>query len=201
MALPSHVNAVIGFHQQPVLAVFMIKPNAFARAIEILKALVNQTGADIIFHEGKRLSEKEVLDFYNKDDAWKTKYGGILLAQEKLHEQEYVLTEKEKLHAGNGIMHRIVEFMTSGPVVVSVVEGPLDIMKTVVGSTDPNKAESFTLRHIFSEGESLEKANSEFRAVRNSIHISDSLEEARREARILFKGQQWENIEFRVPHV
>lgn len=67
--------------------------------------------------------------------------------------------------------------MTSGPVVVQVLEGPNAVAKNreVMGATDPSKAAPGTIRKDFAE--SIEA---------NSVHGSDSLENAANEIKFFF---------------
>ena len=71
----------------------------------------------------------------------------------------------------------LVDYMISGPVVVQVLEGDNAVTKNreIMGATDPKKAEAGTIRKDF--GESIE---------RNSVHGSDSQENAAKEIRFFF---------------
>ena len=73
------------------------------------------------------------------------------------------------VHRDKGFFRSLVEFMTSGPVVVMVLEGEAAIvrLREVMGATDPAKAAPGTLRRDFAS--SIEK---------NIIHGSDSPETA-----------------------
>ena len=72
----------------------------------------------------------------------------------------------------------LVIFMSSGPVVAIVLEGPDAVAKNraIMGTTDPKKAASGTLRADFAESIS-----------RNAVHGSDSLESAKKEIAFIFK--------------
>jgi nucleoside-diphosphate kinase len=71
----------------------------------------------------------------------------------------------------------LVEFMSSGPVVVQVLEGENAVARNreIMGATDPAKAESGTIRKDFAE--SIEA---------NSVHGSDAAETAHHEIRFFF---------------
>ena len=73
------------------------------------------------------------------------------------------------VHRGKGFFQNLVEFMTSGPVVVMVLEGEAAIpaLREVMGATDPAKAAAGTIRR--DHASSIE---------RNIIHGSDSPESA-----------------------
>lgn len=70
----------------------------------------------------------------------------------------------------------LIEFMASGPSVLSILSGPnaISAWRRCIGATDPSKADTFTLRRMFgTEGPA------------NAVHGSDSPESALREAKIL----------------
>jgi nucleoside-diphosphate kinase len=90
--------------------------------------------------------------------------------------QQFYAVHKERPFFGE-----LVEFMTSGPVVVQVLEGENAIAKyrEVMGATDPAKAAAGTIRkvHAKSIGE-------------NSVHGSDSAENAAIEIGQFFSGNE-----------
>src|SRR5207248_171060 len=81
------------------------------------------------------------------------------------------------VHKERPFFRSLVEFMSSGPVVVQVLEGENAIARNreVMGATDPAKAERGTIRKDFAE--SIEA---------NSVHDSDSAETAHHELRFFF---------------
>ena len=81
------------------------------------------------------------------------------------------------VHKARPFFRSLVEFMTSGPVVVQVLEGDNAIAKNreVMGATDPSKAAAGTIRKDFAE--SIEA---------NSVHGSDAPETAKQEIRFFF---------------
>jgi nucleoside-diphosphate kinase len=85
------------------------------------------------------------------------------------------------IHRARPFFGELVDFMTSGPVVVQVLEGDNAIAKhrDVMGATDPAKAAANTIRkvHAKSIGE-------------NSVHGSDSAENAAIEIAQFFAGNE-----------
>ncbi len=81
------------------------------------------------------------------------------------------------VHSERPFYGSLVEFMTSGPVVVQVLEGENAVAanRDVMGATDPSKAEPGTIRKEFAE--SIEA---------NSAHGSDLAENAANEIRFFF---------------
>ena len=81
------------------------------------------------------------------------------------------------VHAARPFYKSLVEFMTSGPVVVQVLEGEGAVARNreVMGATDPSKAAAGTIRKDFAE--SIEA---------NSVHGSDAPETAANEIKFFF---------------
>ena len=82
------------------------------------------------------------------------------------------------VHRERPFYRSLCEFMTSGPVVVQVLEGEnaIETNREVMGATDPAKAAAGTIRKDFAE--SIEA---------NSVHGSDAPETAAREIAFLFR--------------
>jgi nucleoside-diphosphate kinase len=81
------------------------------------------------------------------------------------------------VHRERPFYRSLCEFMTSGPVVVQVLEGEnaIETNREVMGATDPAKAAAATIRKDFAE--SIEA---------NSVHGSDSADTAAREIAFFF---------------
>ena len=82
------------------------------------------------------------------------------------------------VHKDRPFFKDLVKFMTSGPVMVSVLEGPNAVAKhrEIMGATDPKKAAKGTIRADFAR--SIDE---------NAVHGSDSLENARNEISYFFR--------------
>ncbi len=80
-------------------------------------------------------------------------------------------------HVSKPFFPSVVSYMTSGPVVVAILEGDDAVTRAraLMGPTDPAKATPGTIRGDF--GESID---------RNTIHGSDSAESAQREIHLFF---------------
>ena len=82
----------------------------------------------------------------------------------------------------------LVSFMTSGPVVLMVLEGENAVQKNrdLMGATDPKKAEKGTIRADFAE--SIDA---------NTVHGSDSLENARTEIAYFFRATELNHYQWK----
>ena len=85
------------------------------------------------------------------------------------------------IHKDQPFFRDLVNFMTSGPIVLQVLEGDDAIAKNreVMGATNPVDAAHGSIRNDF--GVNLQ---------RNSVHGSDSPETAKREIRLCFKKSE-----------
>lgn len=83
------------------------------------------------------------------------------------------------VHKGKPFYEGLIEFMTSGPVVVMILrhENAVEAFRKLIGSTDPEKAEDGTIRKTFAVSVQM-----------NAVHGSDSVENAVNEANFFFSG-------------
>ena len=100
-----------------------------------------------------------------------------IIAQKRILLSKTQAEDFYKVHQERPFYNDLVKFMISGPVVVQVLEGENAVSKNreVMGATNPEEAEDGTIRKEFAE--SLEA---------NSIHGSDSLENAKIEISFFF---------------
>jgi nucleoside-diphosphate kinase len=105
------------------------------------------------------------------------KAGLRVVAQRRIHLSETQAKAFYAVHAAKPFYGSLVAFMTSGPVVVQVLEGESAIQKNrdVMGATNPEKAAPGTIRKDFAE--SMEA---------NSVHGSDAPETAANEIKFFF---------------
>lgn len=93
---------------------------------------------------------------------------------------QQTLAQHYEEHVGKGFYAELVAFMSRGPVVALVLEGPentWEVVRTMMGATNPRSAAPGTIRGdlgiLFTE---------------NLVHGSDSLASAEREIGIFFPG-------------
>ncbi len=86
-----------------------------------------------------------------------------------------------KVHEGKPFYESLIEYVTSGPVVVMIREGPkaIEIVRKLIGATDPSKAAPGTIRGDFALSISY-----------NVIHASDSEESYEYEHKIFFSEEE-----------
>jgi nucleoside-diphosphate kinase len=104
-----------------------------------------------------------------------------IVAQKRLRMSRAEAETFYAVHRERPFFRDLVEFMTSGPVVVQVLEGESAIAKyrDLMGATDPAKADEGTIRKVYAQ--SIQE---------NSVHGSDSAETADKEIAQFFSGNE-----------
>lgn len=104
-----------------------------------------------------------------------------IVAQKRIHMSKDVAGRFYEVHKERPFYQSLVDFMSSGPVVVQVLEGEGAVAKNrdIMGATNPANAAPGTIRKDFAE--SIEA---------NSVHGSDSPETAAQEIGFFFAGTE-----------
>jgi nucleoside-diphosphate kinase len=118
-------------------------------------------------------------DLTGKINARFEERGLRVVAQKRLRLSRAQAEQFYAVHRARPFFNDLVSFMISGPVVVQVLEGEnaVALNREIMGATDPAKAAPGTIRRDFAE--SIEA---------NSVHGSDSAENAQREVAFFFAG-------------
>ncbi len=100
-----------------------------------------------------------------------------IVAMKMIQMDEELARRHYAVHEGKPFFESLIKYITSGPVVVMVVEGPraIEIVRKTMGATNPADASPGTIRADFA----LEIG-------RNLIHGSDSPETAEKEINLFF---------------
>ena len=119
----------------------------------------------------ERNLEKEIKSFFQKNNLKILKSKKVKISKEEA-------SEFYKVHQAKPFYDKLCSYLSSGPIVVMVLEGENAINKNrqLMGATDPLKSEEGTLRKMY--GISIDK---------NSVHGSDSLENSKIEINFFFK--------------
>ena len=119
----------------------------------------------------ERNLEKEIKSFFQKNNLKILKSKKVKISKEEA-------SEFYKVHQTKPFYKDLCNYLSSGPIVTMVLEGENAVLKNrqLMGATDPIKAEQGTLRKMY--GISIDK---------NSIHGSDSIENAKIEIEFFFK--------------
>ena len=119
----------------------------------------------------ERNLDKEIKSFFQKNNLKILKSKKVKISKEEA-------SEFYKVHQAKPFYDKLCSYLSSGPIVVMVLEGEDAIAKNrkLMGATDPLKSEEGTLRKMY--GISIDK---------NSVHGSDSLENSKIDIDFFFK--------------
>tara|TARA_Y200000002_G_C22115164_1_gene428423 strand:+ start:57 stop:467 length:411 start_codon:yes stop_codon:yes gene_type:complete len=103
----------------------------------------------------------------------------IIKEDKKIHITKEEASEFYKVHQSKPFYDDLCAYLSSGPIVVMILEGENAIQsnRKLMGSTDPKNADENTIRKLY--GISIDK---------NSVHGSDSFENAKKEINFFFKN-------------
>ena len=101
-----------------------------------------------------------------------------ILKSKKIKISKDEASEFYKVHQTKPFYDTLCNYLSSGPIIAMILEGENAVLKNreLMGATDPLKAEERTLRQMY--GISIDK---------NSVHGSDSVENAKIEIDFFFK--------------
>ncbi len=108
-------------------------------------------------------------------------HGLRVVAARMIHLSREQAEQFYEVHQGRPFFAALVDYMTSGPALVQVLEGDNAIGRNreIMGATDPAKAAPGTIRADFAEG-----------VTRNAVHGSDAPETAAAEIAFFFSPDQ-----------
>jgi len=108
-----------------------------------------------------------------------TKNGLKIINSKKIHISKEEAAEFYKVHQSKPFYNDLCAYLSSGPIFVMVLEGVDAVAKNrkLMGATNPKDAEPNTIRNLY--GISIDK---------NSVHGSDSVENAKIEIDFFFKN-------------
>ena len=97
----------------------------------------------------------------------------------KIHLTKDEAAEFYKIHQSKPFFNDLCNYLSSGPIIVIILEGANAVLanRKLMGATDPKDAEENTIRKLY--GISIDK---------NSVHGSDSADNAKKEIEFFFKN-------------
>lgn len=107
---------------------------------------------------------------------------GLKIVAMKMSQMDKNLAQRHyAVHKGKAFFDDLVNFITSSPIIAIVFQGinAVEIIRQVMGETDPAKAHSGTIRGDFG-----------IDIGHNLLHGSDSLENASKEIELFFKREE-----------
>lgn len=125
---------------------------------------------------------------YIDDESWLLSVGEKTKKSYESKGEKVTRTAKE---IGLGVRAMLMDFLLSSPTVAICFEGhgAVDKIRQMIGSTAPSSASPGTIRGDYSL-DSYKLADTSGRAVKNLVHASDSVENAKREIAVWFKDSE-----------
>ena len=108
-----------------------------------------------------------------------TKNNLIIKESKKIHITKDEASEFYKVHQSKPFYNDLCSYLSSAPIVVMILEGENAVLENrkLMGATNPKDAEENTIRKLY--GISIDK---------NSVHGSDSIDNAKKEIEFFFKN-------------
>ena len=115
---------------------------------------------------------EEIQDIFKKNNL-------NIINDKKIHITKDEAADFYKVHQSKPFYNDLCVYLSSGPIVVMILEGDnaVKVNRKLMGATNPKEAEEHTIRKLY--GISIDK---------NSVHGSDSVENAKKEIEFFFKN-------------
>ena len=168
----------------------IIKPDGIQRSLigEIIKRFEN-VGLKLIANKMIVVDEDHIEKHYTLDPEWRRITGEKTIAGYKAKGMQPPSDNPLEITAR--ILETLKKYMTSGPIIAMVWEGAhaVGVVRKVVGGTEPLTSDVGTIRGDYVL-DSYEISDKDKRAVRNLVHASGSVNEAKVEIKHWFKENE-----------
>jgi nucleoside-diphosphate kinase len=175
-------------------ALIIIKPEAVQRGLigKVVKRF-EQVGMTIVGFKFVWATEEQVKNHYPSRDDWFKKVGERTLTNyaKKGLDAKKILGTEEAIEIGKMVKRWLIDYLRESPILLMVVEGfeGIEVVRKLAGNTIPLYAAPGTIRGDFSI-DNIDLANSNNRPLRNIIHASDNLEDAKKEVNLWFSNSE-----------
>jgi len=168
----------------------LVKPDGVQRSLigEVIKRY-EQCGLKLVGLKMVIPSREMALNHYSTDPDWATKTGNKTFDSYKA--KGLPTPGNDPIEFAEGIRRKLVDFLSSGPVVAMVWQGmgAVAVVRKITGSTEPLTSAPGTIRGDYTI-DSYTASDTDSRAVRNIIHSSGSIDEANKEIDIWFEKSE-----------
>lgn len=177
-------------HPSKEQTLIIIKPDGLQRTLigEIIKRY-ERIGLKLVAMKMMIPTEEHVEKHYTLDPNWRTVTGEKTIASYKAKGLEPWSNDPLEITAK--ILKNLKKYMTSGPVIAMVWQGAhaVKICRKITGGTEPLTSDVGTIRGDLVL-DSYQMSDDDERSVRNLIHASGSIEEAKMEIAHWFKKEE-----------
>ncbi len=172
----------------------IIKPDGIERSLvgEVIKRY-ERVGLRLVGMKMLISSEEMIEKHYTLDPEWRRKTGEKTI--KGYIDKGMTPPVSDPLKVTELLLGKLKNYMVSGPIILSVWEGPhaVAIVRKITGGTEPLTSDVGTIRGDFVV-DSYELSDGEGRSVRNIVHASGSKKEAEEEITHWFKKEELQHI-------
>lgn len=184
------MNNKIEHHLKKEQTFVIIKPDGIQRSLigEIIKRYeqlgLKLTALKLVVPTAE-MAEKH----YTLDPEWIRKVGEKSILG--YHNKGQVPPSDDPIKVGEKVLKRLIRYMTSGPVIAMVWQGShaVGIVRKMTGGTEPLTSDVGTIRGDYVT-DSYQISDIEDRSIRNVVHASGSIEEAKQEIDLWFRPEE-----------
>ncbi|MDE1871467.1 MAG: nucleoside-diphosphate kinase [Candidatus Micrarchaeota archaeon] len=167
----------------------LVKPDGVQRAIigRIISRF-EDAGLKVVAIKMSRPDRELAGRHYIADQKWFEDTGNRTLQSYK---EKGIILKESAVELATRVRNYLIEFLSSGPVVVMVLEGneAISVTRKITGSTEPRKSDPSSIRGALSV-DSYDLADEKKRAVKNLVHASEDRATAEREIGVWFKPNE-----------
>jgi len=183
-------------HPKQERTLVLIKPDGIQRTLigEIIKRY-EKSGLKLTGLKMLVPTEDQVRKHYLVESGWKKDTGSKTI--DSYNEKGEDPPFEDPVRLGEWILEKLVRYLTTGPVIAMVWEGmsAVGVVRKLTGSTEPLTSDVGTIRGDYTL-DSYHVADQDERSVRNLVHASGSIDEAKKEIEVWF--QEDELIEYNL---
>ena len=180
-------------HHKEERTFVIIKPDGVQRSLigEIVSRY-ERIGLKLVGLKIAIPAEDMIEKHYTIDPEWRERTGKKTIANYK--KKGMNPPSEDPLEITRVVLENLKKYMTSGPVVMMVWEGAhaVAIVRKITGGTEPLTSDVGTIRGDFVL-DSYVMSDTDGRAVRNVLHASGTVEEAEKEIKLWFRGDELVN--------
>jgi nucleoside-diphosphate kinase len=171
---------------------FMVKPDGVKRGLvgECFRRVEN-VGLSIIAMKMVYPTKDQADRHYPNEEDDIEWFKSVAKKGRKAYEKKGMEFPYDDMEYSRNIKSWLVDYLSSGPVVAAIVEGPnaISMVRKICGATEPAQAEVGTIRGDFSV-DSYKLANKLERPLKNVVHAASSSEDAEKEIKVWFTEEE-----------
>jgi nucleoside-diphosphate kinase len=175
---------------------FMVKPDGVRRGlVGDCISRVEKVGLKITAMKMTLPTREQADKHYPNEEDDKDWFLSVAEKAKKGYKEKGIEWTFDDMEYAREIKSFLVDYVTSGPVVAMVIEGPdaIGMVRKITGATEPRQSQPGTIRGDYTI-DSYKMANELKRPVKNIIHASSSVKDAEKEIKVWFTEEEIVNF-------